>query len=164
MKILTNTTVLALFPNHLGVGYALFDSPKNLIDYGIGYIQPVNSKKSLERVKKYVAFYKPDVVIVREIAEQRVKKNKRTFKLIKKICDQARSENLQVITYTRTQIKEVFEQFEASSKYHISKKIIAWFPHLEGLQFPKRKRWMNENHNTGVFDAIALGITHFYLR
>lgn len=165
MRFMTsiNQTVLALYPNAMGVCYAVFDSPKDLVDYGIGYIRPVNSKKSILKVEQYLDFYNPDILLLRGISKERVKHNKRTQKLIDRICKVAKGKGLDVYKYERNQIKEIFSEFKASSKYQVSKKIIQWFPELEALELPYRKRWMSENHRTGVFDAIAIALIHFYL-
>ncbi|REE80698.1 hypothetical protein BX611_2350 [Lutibacter oceani] len=159
-----NKTILALFPNRWGVGYAVFNTPKDLVDYGIGYVQPVSNKKSIERIKKYIDYFKPDIVLIRNIPKSSMRKCKRTKKLITTISKIIKSQNLKIYEYSRTQIKEVFEQFDVSSKFEITKKLIEWFPFLESLGFAKRKKWMTENNNMGIFDAISLGITHFYLQ
>lgn len=159
-----NKTILALFPNRWGVGYAVFNTPKDLVDYGIGYVQPVSNKKSIERVKKYIDYFNPDVVLIRNISKSSMKTCRRTKQLIAYISKLIHSKNLNIYEYSRNQIKEVFEQFEVSSKFEITKKIIEWFPALESMGFPKRKKWMTENNNMGIFDAISLGITHFYLQ
>jgi Holliday junction resolvasome RuvABC endonuclease subunit len=157
-----NQTILALFPNRYGIGYAVFDTPDNLAEYGIGYIQPVSNKKTFKRVKEYITYYKPNVIITRNINDQK-KSSKRIEKLIDCICNEAKSQGLEIHSYTRTQIKDVFRQFGASSKYQIARKIIVWYKQLESYMFPERKRWMTENHNTGIFDAVSLAMTHYYL-
>ncbi|MDC9721806.1 MAG: hypothetical protein PSN34_03405 [Urechidicola sp.] len=159
----TNSTILALYPNAMGVCYAVFDSPKDLVDYGIEYIRPVCSKKSLLKVKQYLDFYRPDIVLLRGISKQRAKHSKRTKKLIDLICEVAKSKGLEVHKYNRRQIQNVFSQFKAVSKYQVSKKITEWFPELKALELPIRKRWMSENHRTGIFDAIAIALVHFYV-
>jgi hypothetical protein len=160
----TNNTILSLYPNAMGVCYAVFDSPKDLVDYGIGYVRPVNSKKSILKVQQYLEFYKPDIVLVRELTNPNKKNNKRNKKLIDLICKKAKAQGLEVHQYSRSQIKEVFKEFKVISKYQISKKIMEWFPELEVLELPIRKRWMSENHNAGVFDAFAITMVHFYLK
>jgi len=157
-----NQTVLALYPNRYGIGYAIFDSPNNLVEYGIGYIRPAINGKALKRVQEYIAYYKPDIILIRN-TEKNSKTSKRTEKLINMICKEARLQNLDIHSLTRTQIKNVFIQFKAKTKYQISEKIIEWFPQLLSYQYPKRKEWMSENHNTGVFDAISLALTYYYL-
>lgn len=158
-----NNTILSLYPNAVGVCYSVFDSPKDLVDYGIGYVCPVNNKKSILKVQQYLEFYKPDIVLVRELTNPNGKINKRNKKLIALICKKAKEQGLEVHQYNRSQIKFVFKEFKVVSKYQISQKLIEWFSELEALELPIRKRWMSENHNTGVFDAIAIALVHYYL-
>jgi len=163
MKKEINKTILSLYPNTFGVCYAIFDSPNELIDYGVGYVRPVNSKKSIKKVEKYIAFHKPDIVVVRGLNEPNSKQSKRNQKLINLICKKAKQQGLKVFQYTRGQIKEIFSQFETTSKYQISRRIIEWFPELESIGYPYRKEWMAEHHNVGVFDAISMALVHYYL-
>jgi len=156
-------TVLALYPNRFGVAYALFGSPTELIEYGIGNVQPVNNKKAMKKIRRYIDYYKPDILITRNLNDFKGRKSKRIAKLIDLICREARTQALEVHSYTRTQIKSVFESFSATTKYQISQKIIEWFSELKAYEFPVRKRWMAENYNAGVFDAISLAVAFWYL-
>lgn len=158
----SNRTILALYPNSKGVGYAMFDSPDHLVEYGIGNVSPVSITRSLKKVQRYIAYYQPDIVITRELTPSRLRRSRRTQRLISLICSEARLHSLNVHCYTRKDIQETFKQFGATSKFQISKKLMEWFPMLENLEYPKRKRWMSEHYNTGIFDAIALGVVYFY--
>ncbi len=126
----SNVTILALFPTAYGVGYALFYTPKKLVEYGLGHIRPVNSQKSLERVRQYLSYYEPDIVLLRGFKKNEAKTYKRTEKLIRTISKEAEKLGLKVFFYTRDEIKEVFAQFGRNSKYEISQKIIEWYPQL----------------------------------
>jgi len=159
----SNKVVLALYPNRYGVAYALFRSSSELIEYGTGSVHPVSNKLSIKKVRKYIDYYRPDVIITRNINDLKRRKSQRIDKLINLICTEARKQQLDIYSYTRTQIKETFKQFKATSKYLISQKLISWFRELKDYEFPMRKRWMNENYNAGIFDAISLAITHWYL-
>lgn len=159
----SNKTVLALYPNRYGVAYALFHTAQELLEYGISTVQPATNKKVLQKVKKYINHYKPDIIITRNINDLGSRKNKRIQNVIDAICREARAQNLEVFSYTRTQIKEVFLNFEAESKFSISRKIIEWLPELKSYQYPPRKKWMAENYNAGVFDAVSLAMTRYFL-
>lgn len=158
-----NKTVLALYPNRYGVAYALFNSPTELVEYGIGNIQPVTNKKAIKKIKNYIGYYKPDIIITRNLNDLKNRKSKRIEKLIDSICREARSQNLEIHSYARNQIKEVFTSFKANTKYQISQKIMEWFSELKTYEFPKRKKWMAENYNAGVFDAVSLAVVFWYI-
>ncbi|MBI1307057.1 MAG: hypothetical protein GC181_10685 [Bacteroidetes bacterium] len=153
-------TILAIHPNQAGFGYAVFDSPSQLEDFGMVYIQPISNTKSLVRIKQYIDYFNPIEIAVKEPSDRC---SPRIQKLIDSISQLARTADLPVNTYSRADIQNVFEQFEAFSKHQISKRLIEWFPILKPYGFPKRSAQMAEHHYTGLFDALSLGITHYYL-
>ena len=156
-------TVLALYPTRYGLGYAVFDGPEDLVDYGNTYVQPMSNKKIMKKVKQYISFFKPTMVLCRNVNDLPKRCGKRTKNLIDQICSEAKSQSLDIHSYTRTDIQNVFSQFSASSKFQISKKIMSWYPVLKTYEFPKRNGWVTENHNTGVFDAVSLVMVHWFL-
>lgn len=160
---LDKQTVLALYPTRYGMGYAVFDGPEDLVDYGISYVQPMSNKKMMKKVKEYISFFNPAIVLCRNVNDLKKRAGKRTKKLIDLICGEAKSQDLQVHSYTRSDIQNVFSQFGATTKYQIQKKIIEWYPVLKAYEFPKRGKWKSENHNTGVFDAVSLAIVYWYM-
>lgn len=157
-------TVLALYPNRFGISYALFDNPEDLVEVGNGYIRPTCNKKALERAKKYLDYYRPSIVITRKLNDLKgSSRSKRIEALIEKICKAAGKKNLQVHQYSRTEIIDVFNQFQAKTKYQIMKCILNWYKELDQYEIPKRKEWMSDKPNTGIFDAVSLAMTHYFL-
>ncbi len=154
--------VLALYPNRIGLAYALFNSEKQLLEYGMNYVQPVNNKKLMQRVRKYLDYYKPDVVLLRDVQDIQ-QSSKRSKKLLQKIKSEADQQGLKLHQYTRSQIQQVFEVFEITTKYEISKKLMEWYPELRQYAYHKRKQWMSEHHNTAIFDAASLAVVLWYL-
>lgn len=164
VKLRNSQTILALYPNRFGISYALFDNPEDLVEVGNGYIRPTCNKKALERAKKYLDYYRPSIVITRNLSDLRgSSKSKRIDSLIEKICKAARQKDLKVYQYTRSQIMEVFNQFQAKTKYQIMKCILNWYKQLEKYEIPKRKEWMSDKPNTGIFDAVSLAMTHYFM-
>lgn len=154
--------VLALYPNKRGIGFAVLNGPEELIEYGQRHISPLSMCNSLKRVREYLNYYEPTVVLLRADHEVYLK-SERVKKLIHLISKESRKEGREVHQYSRRQIRETFSSFKAKSKYAISRKLIEWFPKLESYAMPYRKQWMSEHHNVGIFDALALAITHYYL-
>ena len=71
--------------------------------------------------------------------------------------------NIKTTMYAREHIKFVFNGFKAKTKYEISKAITENIPELKKLIKPKRKIWEAESYSQGIFDAVSLGITHYFL-
>lgn len=155
-------TILSIFPNTVGICYAVFFG-NELVDYAIGYIRPVNNKKAIDRVTKYLDYYKPDVVIIRELSKPTAVLNRRNNKLIKSIIELINNkQKIELQTYSRNKIQEIFSLFDVYSRFQIMKKLIYWFPQLEVFEYPYRKDFMGEHSNTGLFTAVSQAVTYFY--
>lgn len=153
---------LSLYPNTLGLGYVCADMPDKLMDYGILNVRPPNNSKIMSHVKRFIDYFKPTILIVREnkVVSDR---DKRIALLIREIEEYAKEVGMPVHLYTREQVEDVFEIFGASTKHDRVAKILEWFPNLESHAPGAKKIYMPENYNTGIFDALALAITHHYL-
>lgn len=156
------TTLLALYPNARGLCYACIQMPSNLIDYGVANPLPFSKARFIKRVEKFIEFYQPKIVVLRGI-EKDTWKNMQSGQLIEGITQLANERGLSVHSYTRKQIRDVFDVHEAKTKHEISQKLISWIPDLAPLAPQPRKLWMPEDHRMGIFDAVALAVTHDYL-
>lgn len=155
-------TILALYPNNRGTGFACVEMPQSLLDHGIIRLYPLSSGRITKRLKKYIEFYRPKVVVMRENLDASLKST-RIHELIEEVKQCAKENEIDFHQYSRAQIKEVFEQFGASRKYEIARKIIEWFPELSDKAPRLRKAWQDEDYNMAVFDAISLAVAHEYI-
>lgn len=155
--------ILSFYPNARGLGYACIEMPQNLKDSGVITIQPISNKKLLERITKFVEFYTPTIIVVKDYNSSYSRHSKRVAELVESITNYAKEVKVPIYRYSRQQVRDVFEQFGAKSKYEIAQKIIYWFPQLASRAPKIRKAWTDEDYNMGIFDALALAITHKYL-
>ena len=155
--------VLSLYPNALGLGYACLAFPQSLKETGVIKITPIDNEKILEHVKKFIEFFKPHVIVVRDCDDQYSRNSGRTKQLTESITCYAKEMNIPVYGYSRQKIRDVFELFGAKTKYEIAAQIVKWFPKLEPRAPKIRKVWDKESYYMGTFDALALAITHRYL-
>ncbi len=155
--------VLALFPNALGLGYALFESQQELIYQQTMRIRPMSNTKSKQIILKLLDSFKPDVVILENTTCKSSRKRERIIKLIEYITEECKTQNIKIHHYSRKQIREVFSVFNAFTKQEIAKHIITMYPKLKP-KLPKPWSLGNaESHNQGLFDAVSLGVTHYYV-
>lgn len=155
--------VLAIYPNALGFGFAFMENALTLKDYQIVTARPMSNNTLMSRICDYIDYYEPDIVVVEDYKGKQSKKSKRVTKLIISISEYAQSKNIKTVFYSREQIKFVFSEFNAKTKYEISKTITENIPELKKLLKPKRKLWEAEPYSQGVFDAVSLAITHYFL-
>lgn len=157
------TIILSLYPNARGLGYVCLEMPQKLLDSGVVTVRPICNNRILERITKFVDFFKPTIIIVQDCDSSYSRHSRRVARLVEAITKYADEIKIPVHRYSRQQIRDVFEQFGAKSKYEIAQKIISWFPQLASRAPKIRKAWMDEDYNMGVFDALSLAITHQYL-
>lgn len=155
--------VYALYPNANGFGFVYLDSPRILLDYGAVRINPISNRKVLDRIKKSFDYLRPSIVIIQDPDGNASRSGRRVHRLIDKIIAMANEENLKVVLYSRNQIRDVFEQFGAVTKYEIAKVLLTEFKELELREPRKRKTWESESHNMPIFDALSLALTWYYL-
>ncbi len=159
----SHTVVLSIYPNARGFGYAFIENPAEPKDCGVVPILPICNNRCLARIKKFIAHYEPTLVVLQDFVVDHSRKSKRVKDLVSSIVQFCHDQRLPVREYSQEQIRFVFEQFKALTKREIAECITTWLPQFKD-KLPKiRKPWMCEDYHMGMFDAMALAITHFYL-
>lgn len=154
---------LAIFPHGKGFGYAFFVEPLEPKHTGVVTIRPIDNNRCLRRIDAMIETYQPTLILLPTPDGKRNNKRKRVQALLDDITRHAKQVNIPVKTYYREQIRMVFEQFEARTKLEIAEKICLWIEDLEKYQPIHRKRYMPEDYNQSMFDAISLFITHMHI-
>lgn len=155
--------VLAIYPNALGFGFAFMENAITVKDYQIVTTRPKCNKMLMKRIADYIDYYEPDIVVLEDYKGKQSQKSKRVRQLINTIKKFADTKNIKTSMYSRSHIKMVFAGFKARTKYEISRAICENIPELKKLMKPKRKIWEAESYSQGIFDAVSLGITHYFL-
>ena len=158
-----SSVVLAIYPNARGFGYALLESPSEARDCGVVSILPICNKRSLRRIQQFITHYEPTLVILQDFNDGYSRKSLRVKKLVAGVRQFCFDNQLAVKEYSQEQIRFVFEQFKAYTKRDIAKRITEWLPQFQKKMPKIRKPWMCEDYHMGMFDAVALGLTHYYM-
>jgi len=154
---------LAIDPTSRGFGYALFEGPQTPLDWGTTEIRSDQNQKSLNRITQLIRFYQPEVLILEDCSEEQGRRCERTKALLDQITEYAQAQKIPVVKYSSERIKEVFSFFDVNNKQQIAQKICEWLPELSPRIPPERKPWMTEDSRMGIFDAVALVLTYYYL-
>lgn len=155
--------VLAIYPNALGFGFAFMENAITVKDYQIVTTRPKCNKILMKRIADYIDYYEPDIVVLEDYHGKQSRKSERVKKLIDIIKKLAYRKQIKTLIYSRSHIKMVFAGFKARTKYEISRAICENIPELKKLMKPKRRIWEAESYSQGIFDAVSLGITHYFL-
>lgn len=156
--------VLAIFVHARGFSIAIMENALTVINaYNVViHRYPIRNKDVMKRIKEKIDFYLPEIVILEDAKGYGSKKSKRVKKNITLIENYAQSINLSVRKYSRNDIRFVFNTFNAHSKYEIAKVIAENIKQLPISLPKKRESHEPEHYSINIFDAISLGITHYY--
>jgi len=157
--------VLAVFPSTRGFGYALFEGPEVLVDWGIKTVR--GGKKndaSLRRIQELLDLYRPDTLIVEDYKGAGSRRAERIQKLIDAAIGLATKQRIVSQSFSRADIRTCFSHRGALSKRQIAETLAREFPELGPRLPPLRKIWMSEDARMNIFDAAALAMTFFDTR
>jgi hypothetical protein len=151
--------VCAIYPSTKGFGYAVFEGPSTLVDWGVKAVRgrPKNLA-SLRKVRDLLAFYGPDVLALENHQGRGSRCAKRIQTLINLIAAHAAEKRMTTASYSRADVRA---SFGLTTKREIAEAIVREFPELEPRLPPVRKIWMSEDVRMNIFDAASLAITFF---
>lgn len=154
---------LAIDPTSRGFGYALFEGPQIPLDWGTTEIRSEQNEKSLERIKKLIKFYQPEILILEDCSNEQGRRCPRVKKLLDQIEEYSLLQKIPIAKYSASRVQEVFSFFDVRTKQQVAEKICEWIPRFASQLPPERKIWMSEDRRMSIFDAVALLLTYYYL-
>ena len=154
--------VLSIYPNSRGFGYSVHEKALKVIDTQVISIRPISNAIALKRIKEIIDYYKPEIVVLEDYNGMSSRKSNRVQKLIDIISKYAKKTEVYVKTYSRADIRFVFSSFNAHTKHEIATVITENVPFMKNRIMKKRKTTETEKYMASSFDAVSLGITHYY--
>lgn len=156
--------VLAVYPMSRGIAFVVFEGPNVPHDWGVKEIRErKKNDKTLERVKKLVDQYEPTIVVFESTAGKS-RRSERIIRFYKTLSRYAETRNLTVKRYTRAEVVACFQSVGATTKREIAVAIAELIPQLVHRLPPIPKIWQSEDPRQSLFDAAALGMTHYASR
>lgn len=154
--------VLAFYPTTHGYAFVLSEGPDAPFDWGVREIRGDDKNSAtVEALKKLIATYHPEAIVIEDAAHGPCRRASRIKNLYKRIEHVAAAEGIEVHRYTRADVREVFEETGAITKHELAVAIAEMIPAFAHRLPRKRKIWMSEDPRQSLFDAAALGLTHF---
>jgi Holliday junction resolvasome RuvABC endonuclease subunit len=159
------SAILSIYPNFRGFGYAIMEEALKVLDAQvISTIRPVSNQGTLARIRNLIDYYEPSIVVLEDYNGISSRKSMRIKKVIDTIIKYAGKKELNIEMYSRANIRIVFSSFNAHTKHEIATVISENIPVMKTKLMDKRKPDETEKYTAGAFDAVSLGITHFYLK
>ena len=159
--------VLALDVRPRSFGYALFEGPERLLDWGArSFRKGVNAVQIplAQKIEALLDECDPTVVVTKE-APQRIKINSgKRRKKLDVIVRKAKRGRIPVRVLGRSAVRAVFAGNGLQTKHQVASALAERFAELAPILPPKRKPWQSEDYRTSIFDAAALGTAYFARR
>jgi hypothetical protein len=154
--------VLSLSPNSRGFGFVLFESALAPYDWGV---QEIRGETKNARVLAFVGHmidrYQPLVLVVEDWADGTCRRSARIMSLYASLAELARERSVRLVRISKEQMHRYFATVVPTTKYEIALAIARLIPAFSFQIPPMRRIWMSEDTRQGLYDAAALGLTHF---
>ena len=147
---------MALDLHPLNFGYAMFEGPDELVDWGIkNFRHGVNAVKVPLNVKFALLLdqYGPDIVVLNELRTATLKI------LARAISNLAQRRRIPVRLVSGDSVRRAFPD-QNRNKYQIASVIAKRYPELSPRLGLRRKLWEAEKYSMSIFDAAAIGIAY----
>ncbi len=154
--------VVAIDPTSRGFGFAVFEGPGRLIDWGVAHVRNDKHSGCLRRIGGLVEHYAPAVLVVEDYGDRGSRRCARVRKLLQAILQLASNRKIRTQRFSRRAVREAFAGSDASTKEQIAGVIAARYPELLPYLPPPRKCWMSEDVRMSIFDAAALAQAFFH--
>lgn len=154
------TLTLAVAPTTRGFGWAVFDGPLSLLDWGSVFARSEKNLRSVRKFERLLDDLQPEAVVMEE-PSSRLTRSKRVHELQQLLTSSARLKLIAVETYRAEQVKSCFAAYGAQHHHEIAEAISRQFPELVHKLPRKRAAWMTTDQRMGLFLAVALALTHF---
>ncbi len=156
--------VLAVDPGTRGFGYALFEGPGRLVDWGTKDIRKDKEQVALVKIEELLRRFEPDVLVVEDCAHVSSRRNRKFTLLIGRILATARALGIECRALPLALVYQHFAKCGARNKQEIASALAQRFAALALRLPPKRKPWQSEDSRMSIFDAVALGYTYLARR
>jgi hypothetical protein len=153
--------VLAVEIRAARLGYAVFENPKQLCDFGAAWYEVPGEAR--QRIARLLGLLHPSVLILRG-GIMRYPRNMRNRRRIARIArDEAKKFGISIASITEKEFAAYFERHSCRDKYDVATVLAVRFPEL-AWRVPSRPKFFNpEPRPLLYFDSIALGIAYLEL-
>ncbi len=149
--------ILGVHPSSKGFGYALFDAPLSLVDWGL--VRASDNAEVLMRLENLLSSMPVQHLVLEEYKGAR--RNARIEQLCISIIATAHLKRIPVRVMTRASVAACFTSTKATTREEIAHAVSKLLPELAPRLPPPRKPWMSEDSRLALFSAAALPIAHF---
>jgi hypothetical protein len=156
--------IIAIALRSRRLGFAVFEGPKRLLDWGMVFYPLNNVAQRAAASKRVVALlrlFAPSVIAVRKTRSLNVRIGSGVRPILRLIRREASSRLIPVRLMRAAEVRKVFDQPRTKSKHEVASLVVQMFPELLWKLPPKRRIWESEHPIMAMFDAVALGFAYW---
>ncbi len=153
----------AVHPTSHGFGWAIFEAPDAPVTWGITAAKESKNEHSMKRFQKLVERYHPSALLLEAFGEEDSARNERIRTLADTMRGYAQAHGMDVAVYDRKAVGRALLGRPAATRHEIAEAVGERFPFLLARLPQRRRLWHSERAAQCLFDAVALGLTHFAL-
>ncbi|MBU6402326.1 MAG: hypothetical protein KGS61_18570 [Verrucomicrobia bacterium] len=150
--------MLAIYPASRGFGYAVMESPENLIDWGVKSANGRKNAVCLAQTRELIRFFGPTVLVIEDHRRKGSRRCLRVQSLLESLGRLANHEGVKVRGISPAKVRRTFTPWGAVTKHQRAVVLADRLPELAHHLPPVRKPWMPQDHWTPVFEALALAV------
>jgi len=153
--------ILAISPSPRGFAFVLFQGVDRPFDWGVKELRGSEKNiRSVAAISKLIEQYHPEAIIIEE-TQRGSRRGFRIRSLLRAIAARAKRDRIAVVRYTKSEVRATFATEHARTRPAIAKAIASRIPAFAPRLPQPQKIWMSEDPRQSLFDAAALGLTHY---
>jgi Holliday junction resolvasome RuvABC endonuclease subunit len=155
--------ILAIHPKSRGFGWVLFEGSLVPVDWGITRAKVNKSAQCMERFKQLLDQYEPSALVLEKFDGEDSRRGDRIRELAQTMRGFANNRDMDTLVYSRDEVSVAITGSAGASRHAIARVVAERLPTLRHRLPESRKVWQSEDNRQCLFDAAALGITHYVL-
>ena len=156
-----NDCVLAIHPTYRSFGWAIFEAPDVLLDWGLVHANGRTSDRLLKRLGRILSRHQPSVLVLEEYDGDASKRADRIRGLLQAFEKTAGAHAVPTVLYERELVARILGLAPTASRYDVACAVAARIDDLSHRMPPKRKFGSSEDARQSLFAAAALAMTHY---
>lgn len=153
--------VLGIHPTTRGFGFAVLEGERLLLDRGLKIARRDKNARACAHAAALIRLYAPDALVFEDAAAGGSRRRLRVRKLFKELRRTAAHLGVPSCAISRRAVRDAFSPGSRATKHQIATAIAESFPELAPQLPPRRKAWMSERANMGIFDALSFALAYY---
>ena len=147
--------IVGVSPTSRGFGFAVLESPENLVDWGLAHVRPPEPRKVACRAVELLERHRPDLLVLPTWEGSRY--GERSREVLELVGREASARKVEVLRMEGEEVRRRFSDV-GLTKHDRAVALAERFPELSSRLPKKRRPWQTQDERLAVFDAAMLVI------